>query len=186
MVASHSIQGLLIALCMSLMVSACAQEKPPAKPAPSKQTAAEPGPLDSVVLGMGCFWGAEKRMSEIPGVVDVESGYANGDIEGRYEAVLAHERKVRMGLSGKRNHAEVVKVRFDPAQTSLEKVLMQFWENHDPTQGDRQGHRPCDAAPPGGPGADPRRSERRHGPSPPLHHRSLTEGAAPLGWTSAR
>jgi len=141
MVASHSIQGLLMALCMSLMVSACAQEESPAKPAPSKQTVAEPGtPLDSVVLGMGCFWGAEKRMSEIPGVVDVESGYANGDIAGRYEAVLAHERKVRMGLSGKRNHAEVVKVRFDPAQTSLEKVLMQFWENHDPTQGDRQGN----------------------------------------------
>jgi len=51
--------------------------------------------LDTIVLGMGCFWGAEKRMSEVPGVVDVESGYANGDIEGSYQAVLAHERAVR-------------------------------------------------------------------------------------------
>ena len=47
---------------------------------------------------------------------------------------------IGMGLSDKRNHAEVVKVRFDPAQTSLEKVLIGFWENHDPTQGDRQGN----------------------------------------------
>ena len=126
---------------MSLMVSACAQEKPPANPVKASKIAPKPGaPLDSVVLGMGCFWGAEKRMSELPGVVDVESGYANGDIAGSYQAVLAHERIVRMGLSDKRNHAEVVKVSFDPAKTSLEKVLIGFWENHDPTQGDRQGN----------------------------------------------
>ncbi|MDO9226982.1 MAG: peptide-methionine (S)-S-oxide reductase MsrA [Pseudomonadota bacterium] len=96
--------------------------------------------LDSIVLGMGCFWGAEKRMSEIPGVVDVESGYANGDIEGSYKAVLAHERAVRTGATSKRNHAEVVKVSFDPARTTLETVLIKFWESHDPTQGDRQGN----------------------------------------------
>jgi hypothetical protein len=45
---------------------------------------------DSIVLGMGCFWGAEKRMAELPGVIDVESGYANGDIPGTYKDVLAH------------------------------------------------------------------------------------------------
>jgi peptide methionine sulfoxide reductase msrA/msrB len=95
---------------------------------------------DSVVLGMGCFWGAEKRMSELPGVVDVESGYANGDIDGNYEAVVAHEKALKRGKSDKRNHAEVVKVSFDPAKVSLEKVLMRFWESHDPTQGDRQGN----------------------------------------------
>jgi len=49
-------------------------------------------------------------------VVDVESGYANGDIEGSYEAVLAHERAVRSGKTRQRNHAEVVKVTFDPAE----------------------------------------------------------------------
>jgi peptide methionine sulfoxide reductase msrA/msrB len=142
MVSSRLMYGLFMSLCMSLMVSACAQEKPPAGSARSSKAAAQPGaPLDSIVLGMGCFWGAEKRMSEIPGVVDVESGYANGDIEGSsYQAVLAQERLVRMGLSVKRNHAEVVKVSFDPAQTSLEKVLITFWESHDPTQGDRQGN----------------------------------------------
>jgi peptide methionine sulfoxide reductase msrA/msrB len=129
-----------MALCMSLMVSACAQEKPPAGKADSGKATSPDTPLDSIVLGMGCFWGAERRMSELPGVVDVESGYANGEIEGSYQAVLAHERKVRMGLSAKRNHAEVVKVSFDPARITLEKVLIGFWENHDPTQGDRQGN----------------------------------------------
>lgn len=95
---------------------------------------------DSIVLGMGCFWGAEKRMSELPGVIDVESGYANGEVAGNYEAILAHERLLKSGKAGARNHAEVVKVSFDPAKVSLEKVLAQFWENHDPTQGDRQGN----------------------------------------------
>jgi len=95
---------------------------------------------ETIVLGMGCFWGAEKRMRELPGVIDVEAGYANGEIAGNYEAILAHERALRMGLTQKRNHAEVVKVTFDPRQISLEDVLAHFWENHDPTQGDRQGN----------------------------------------------
>ena len=102
--------------------------------------AAQPATTDSIVLGMGCFWGAEKRMAELPGVIDVESGYANGEIPGNYEAVLAHERALRMGRSAQRNHAEVVKVSFDPAKVSLEAVLARFWESHDPTQGDRQGN----------------------------------------------
>ncbi|MCL2523784.1 MAG: peptide-methionine (S)-S-oxide reductase MsrA [Betaproteobacteria bacterium] len=96
--------------------------------------------VDSIVLGMGCFWGAEKRMEAIPGVLDVESGYANGEVAGDYETVLAHERLLRQGKSTRRNHAEVVKVRFDTGRVSLEQVLAQFWENHDPTQGDRQGN----------------------------------------------
>lgn len=95
---------------------------------------------DSVVLGMGCFWGAEKRMAELPGVLDVESGYANGDIEGSYRSVLALEAARKRGQTDKRNHAEVVKVAFDPARVSLETVLARFWESHDPTQGDRQGN----------------------------------------------
>jgi peptide methionine sulfoxide reductase msrA/msrB len=141
MMFTRSIHGLFTALCMGLMVSACAQDKPPAKPAPLAKTSAAPGTaLDSVVLGMGCFWGAEKRMSTLPGVVDVESGYANGDVPGTYEAVLAQESKLRWGLSKQRNHAEVVKISFDPARTTLGKVLMRFWESHDPTQGDRQGN----------------------------------------------
>ncbi len=100
----------------------------------------QPGQLDSIVLGMGCFWGAEKRMSALPGVVDVESGYANGEVEASYREILAQESRLRLGMSEKRNHAEVVKVSFDTTKTDLEAVLIGFWENHDPTQGDRQGN----------------------------------------------
>jgi hypothetical protein len=92
-----------------------------------------------IILGMGCFWGAEKRMSEVPGVVDVESGYANGDIAGSYDAVLKHERVLRLGRTGKRNHAEVVKVIYDPARTSLETVLARFWEQPRPHPGRSPG-----------------------------------------------
>ncbi|MGC8732671.1 MAG: peptide-methionine (S)-S-oxide reductase MsrA [Halothiobacillaceae bacterium] len=96
---------------------------------------------ESIVLGMGCFWGAEKRMSEIPGVLDVESGYAGGDAEkASYDDVLGLEKELRRGAARMRNHAEVVKVTFDPARVSLETILARFWENHDPTQGDRQGN----------------------------------------------
>ena len=138
MFSTRMLQTLFMTLGLGLLVSACAKEAPatPAKPAlndPNTQ-------LDSIVLGMGCFWGAEKRMSQIPGVVDVESGYANGDIAGSYEAILDHERALRRGKTDKRNHAEVVKVTFDPARTTLETVLIKFWESHDPTQGDRQGN----------------------------------------------
>jgi len=103
-------------------------------------TTTDSGSIDSIVLGMGCFWGAEKRMSALPGVVDVESGYANGEVEGSYKAILAQEMKRRLGMSERRNHAEVVKVSFDTRKTDLEQILIGFWENHDPTQGDRQGN----------------------------------------------
>ncbi|HKX52293.1 MAG TPA: peptide-methionine (S)-S-oxide reductase MsrA [Nitrosospira sp.] len=100
-----------------------------------------PVATDYIILGMGCFWGAEKRMGEIPGVVDVESGYAGGDLPNAdYQDILNHERALRTGKTTARNHAEVVKVVFDPAKVTLETVLARFWENHDPTQGDRQGN----------------------------------------------
>ncbi len=96
---------------------------------------------ESIVLGMGCFWGAEKRMSEIPGVMDVESGYAGGDAEkAGYYDVLGLEKMIRLGLSDQRNHAEVIRVTFNSQRVSLEQVLIGFWQNHDPTQGDRQGN----------------------------------------------
>lgn len=138
MFSTRILQALLLTLSLGTLVGACARDNPttPAKPALSNPHAQ----LDTIVLGMGCFWGAEKRMSEVPGVVDVESGYANGDIEGSYEAVLAHERAVRSGKSRQRNHAEVVKVTFDPAKTTLQTVLIKFWESHNPTQGDHQGN----------------------------------------------
>lgn len=94
-------------------------------------SACSPGAMadnaDSIVLGMGCFWGAEMRMGKLAGVIDVENGYANAD-------------DARRDPGRKRGDAEVVKVVFDPARISLEDVLVHFWENHDPTQGDRQGN----------------------------------------------
>ncbi len=130
-------QGLILAISSSLLFAAGTDD---ALAAPSGKAASRPANVESIVLGMGCFWGAEKRMAAIPGVLDVESGYANGDVPGTYDAVLAHERLLRQGKSTQRNHAEVIKVSFDPAKVDLEQVLVQFWENHDPTQGDRQGN----------------------------------------------
>jgi peptide methionine sulfoxide reductase msrA/msrB len=138
MVTNRTLQGIFTAICMSFLFSACAEDHSAAKV--GKEAGSAGARLDSIVLGMGCFWGAEKRMSEIPGVVDVESGYSNGDIAAGYESILAHEKAVRLGMTTKRNHAEVVKVTFDPAKVDLETVLIKFWESHDPTQGDRQGN----------------------------------------------
>lgn len=96
--------------------------------------------LQNVVLGMGCFWGAEKRMGALAGVVDVEDGYAGGDRQqARYEDLHEDEERIRNG-DRLCNNAEVVKVTFDPEKTTLERVLVGFWESHDPTQGDRQGN----------------------------------------------
>ncbi len=117
-----------------LLLGACAASD---ATAPAKATVRS----ESIVLGMGCFWGAEKRMGALPGVTDVEAGYAGGDqAKVSYDAVHKQELRLRSGKSNARNHAEVVKVSFDPDKTTLEKVLVGFWENHDPTQGDRQGN----------------------------------------------
>lgn len=96
---------------------------------------------DFIVLGMGCFWGAEKRMGEIPGVIEAESGYAGGDLpDVGYQEILNHEKSLRTGKTTARNHAEVVKVTFDPDQVTSETLLSKFWETHNPTQGNRQGN----------------------------------------------
>jgi peptide methionine sulfoxide reductase msrA/msrB len=138
-------KGITAVSFVVLGVSACGQEKnvmnqPAALAGTPIVLKNNPASAESVVLGMGCFWGAERRMSALPGVLDVESGYANGDIPGTYEAVLAHERALHAGSAQGRNHAEVVKVTFDPSQVGLTQVLARFWESHDPTQGDRQGN----------------------------------------------
>jgi peptide-methionine (S)-S-oxide reductase len=80
---------------------------------------------------MGCFWGAERKFWQAPGVVTTSVGYAGGhSTNPSYEEVC----------SGRTGHTEVVMVVFETAQTSLEDILRVFWENHDPTQGDRQGN----------------------------------------------
>ena len=87
--------------------------------------------LVTAVFGMGCFWGAERRFWQQPGVVTTAVGYAGG-----YTPNATYE-EACSGLTG---HAEVVLVVFDPLQTSFEKLLAVFWEAHDPTQGMLQGN----------------------------------------------
>lgn len=91
---------------------------------------------ESIVLGMGCFWGSQKHMAAISGVITTQVGYAGGDaINPTYKTILADEYNSQI-----RNHAEVVKVTFDPTQVNLETILGAFWQNHDPTQSNRQGN----------------------------------------------
>jgi peptide-methionine (S)-S-oxide reductase len=83
------------------------------------------------LFGMGCFWGAERKFWELPGVTSTAVGYAAGFTPNpTYEEVC----------TGRTGHNEVVLVVFDPAKTSYETLLKTFWENHDPTQGMRQGN----------------------------------------------
>ena len=90
-----------------------------------------PDHLAQAVFGMGCFWGAERRFWETPGVYATAVGYAGGTVaDATYQQVC----------SGETGHAEVVLVVFDPAAVSYEELLGVFWENHDPTQGNRQGN----------------------------------------------
>lgn len=86
---------------------------------------------ETVQLGMGCFWGAERLFWSIPGVHTTAVGYAGG------ETPNATYREV---CGGKTGHTEAVLVVFDPSVVTLESLLAVFWENHDPTQGDRQGN----------------------------------------------
>jgi peptide-methionine (S)-S-oxide reductase len=90
-----------------------------------------PEGLEQAVFGMGCFWGAEKLFWNTPGVYTTAAGYAGG-----FTPNPAYE-EVCTGLTG---HAEVVLVVFDPAVVSYEELLKVFWENHDPTEGMRQGN----------------------------------------------
>jgi peptide-methionine (S)-S-oxide reductase len=90
-----------------------------------------PEGFQQLVVGMGCFWGAERVFWTAPGVYTTAVGYAGGfTTNPTYEEVC----------TGRTGHTEVVLVVFDPAQTSYENMLRLFWENHDPTQGMRQGN----------------------------------------------
>ena len=90
-----------------------------------------PEQMEQLVVGMGCFWGAERIFWQTPGVYTTAVGYAGGFTPNpTYEEVC----------SGRTGHTEAVLVVFDPSMITLDGVLRLFWENHDPTQGDRQGN----------------------------------------------
>jgi peptide-methionine (S)-S-oxide reductase len=89
------------------------------------------GGLEEAVFGLGCFWGAERKFWQIPGVVTTAVGYAGGHTpNATYEEVC----------TGGTGHTEVVRVVYDPNKVSYETLLKAFWESHDPTQGMRQGN----------------------------------------------
>lgn len=90
-----------------------------------------PSGMESIVFGLGCFWGAERLFWKLPGVYSTASGYAGGKTPNpTYREVC----------SGRTGHTEAVLVYFDPRLISLEQLFAVFWESHDPTQGMRQGN----------------------------------------------
>jgi len=90
-----------------------------------------PAGLEQAVFGLGCFWGAERKFWQLPGVFTTAVGYAGGATPNpTYKEVC----------SGQTGHTEVVLVVFNPSKVTYEQLLKTFWENHDPTQGMRQGN----------------------------------------------
>jgi peptide-methionine (S)-S-oxide reductase len=118
-----------------------AEQVLPGRPAPIPTAAAHfvngaalkppfPEGLEEAVFGLGCFWGAERKFWQTPGVWTTAAGYAGGLTPNpTYEEVC----------SGRTGHTEVVRVIFDPKRVSYDELLRIFFENHDPTQGMRQG-----------------------------------------------
>jgi len=90
-----------------------------------------PAGAEVATFGMGCFWGAEKKLWQTPGVITTSVGYAGG---------FTPNPTYREVCTGRTGHNEVVQVVFDPTKVSYEQLLQVFWENHDPTQGMRQGN----------------------------------------------
>ena len=92
--------------------------------------------IQNIVLGSGCFWGAEKGYSSIPGVIEAVSGYSDGkNIAPFYSEITLWKNRFNPN-----NYAEVVRVTYDSERTTAERILRHFFESHDPTQVNRQGN----------------------------------------------
>ena len=109
--------------CMELHNAHFVNQHPIAPPFPEG--------LQRAMFAMGCFWGAERKFWTLPGVYSTAVGYAAGS------TANPTYREVCTGMTG---HAEVVLVVFDPSKITYDDLLRVFWENHDPTQGMRQGN----------------------------------------------
>ena len=90
-----------------------------------------PPGFEEIVLGLGCFWGAERLFWQLPGVHVTAVGYAGG---------LTPNPTYEETCTGRTGHTEVVRVVYDPGEIGLDRLLQVFWESHDPTQGMRQGN----------------------------------------------
>ncbi len=117
----------------ALFLAGCAERSTPPETLPAMNAPPTPAPtrVETATLGAGCFWCVEAVYQELDGVLSVESGYAGGKTENpTYKEVC----------NGNTGHAEVCRIRFDPARVSFEKVLEVFFQVHDPTQLNRQGN----------------------------------------------
>lgn len=112
----------------TLLLSTATQADTPSMPATRN--------LDTLVVGAGCFWGVEKRFEVMNGVIDAVAGYADGEgVKPNYKAITQ-----RANRNNPHNHAEVVKITFNPKIVSLSALIKRYFEMHDPTQLNRQGN----------------------------------------------
>ena len=121
---------------ISLLISLLFMQMPAHAAAPDQHTPSASEHIATLVLGSGCFWGAEKGYEALPGVIDAVSGYADGrNIKPAYKEITRIEHRFDPD-----NFAEVVEVRYNTEGLSTEALLRYFFEHHDPTRKNRQGN----------------------------------------------